>query len=269
MMEAGGAIQFVSQWGQEGTREIWVGKQSGETADKGVTKKAEDMVVSSLNPSPNNGKKYVALTFDDGPGKDTQEILDILKEKDVHATFFNLGLNAQNYPDLAKRVVNEGHEMASHTNQHMNLPKQDTETLRNEITSAQERIGAASGVSPQMIRAPYGAFTLKDWQRAGDLISCNVLWNIDTLDWKRPGAATITQTILSEAYNGAIILMHDGGGDRSQDVEALPGIIDGLKEQGYTFVTVTELMELDGCFPDAVVKGEVSVPEGCTIPPVE
>ena len=268
-METGGAIQFVSQWGKPGKREVWIGKQSGETADKGVTVEPVEMVISSYNAKPkDDGKKYIALTFDDGPGKDTGKILDILKEKGVHATFYNLGLNAETYPDLCRRVVDEGHELASHTNQHMNLPKQSTDTLRNEITSAADRLEKAGGVRPQMIRAPYGAFTQADWQRSGDLISCNVLWNIDTLDWKRPGAEALTQTVVKQAHNGAIVLMHDGGGDRSQNVEALPGIIDGLKEKGYTFVTVSELMKLDGRFPDAVVKGTVSVPEGCVIPPV-
>ena len=266
-METGGAIQFVSQWGKPGKREVWTGKVSGDTADKGVTEEPVEMVVSSYNANPQEeGKKYIALTFDDGPGKDTPEILDILKEKGVHATFYNLGLNAETYPELSKRVVDEGHELASHTNEHMNLPKQDKKTLRSEITSAADRIEKASGTRPQMIRAPYGAFTKAEWQRAGDLISCNVLWNIDTLDWELPGADAIKNTVVSNAYNGAIVLMHDGGGDRSQDVAALPGMIDALKEDGYTFVTVSELMELDGRFPDVVVKGEVKVPEGSVIP---
>ena len=263
-----GAVQFVSQWGKAGKKEVWTGRTSGEKVDKKVTEQPVDMVVSYINPKPQDGKKYLALTFDDGPSKYTGAILDILKEKGVHATFYNLGENAEQYPELCKRVVDEGHELASHTNQHMNLPEQDRDGLRNEITSAADRIEKASGTRPQMIRAPYGAFTSTEWGRAGDLISCNVLWNIDTLDWKRPGADVITQTVLGNAYNGAIALMHDGGGDRSQDVEALPGIIDGLQEAGYQLVTVAELMKLDGRFPDEVVSGTVSMPEDAAMPAV-
>ena len=261
-----GAIQFVSQWGKPGKKEVWTGKTSGEKVDKDVTEQPVDMVISYVNPKPQDGKKYLALTFDDGPSKYTGAILDILKEKGVRATFYNLGQNAEYYPDLCKRVVDEGHELASHTNQHMNLPEQDRDGLRSEISSAADRIEKASGTRPQMIRAPYGAFTSTEWARAGDLISCNVLWNIDTLDWKRPGADVIKQTVLENAYNGAIALMHDGGGDRSQDVEALPGIIDGLQQAGYELVTVGELMKLDGRFPDEVIKGTVSMPEGAEMP---
>ena len=261
-----GAIQFVSQWGKAGEKEVWTGKTSGEKVDKKVTKEPQNMVVSYLNPKPQDGKKYMALTFDDGPSEYTGKILDILKEKGVHATFYNLGENAENYAKLCKRVADEGHELASHTNQHMNLPEQDRDGLRSEISSAADRIEQASGSRPQMIRAPYGAFTTTEWGRAGDLISCNVLWNIDTLDWKRPGADAIVNAVVGNAYNGAIALMHDGGGNRSQDVEALPQIIDQLKEAGYQLVTVGELMKLDGRFPEEVVEGKVSMPEDAAMP---
>ncbi len=132
--------------------------------------------------------------------------------------------------------------------------------------SAADAIEQASGVRPQMIRAPYGAFTATEWARSADLISCNVLWNIDTLDWKLPGASSITNNVLTNAYNGAIALMHDGGGNRSQDVEALPAIIDGLRADGYELVTVSELMELDGRFPEDVVNGTVEMPEDAVLP---
>ena len=117
-----------------------------------------------------------------------------------------------------------------------------------------------------MMRAPYGAFTAQDWGRAGDLISCNVLWNIDTLDWKRPGADAIRSNVLNGAFNGAIVLMHDGGGDRSQDVEALPGIIDGLQKAGYQLVTVSELMGKDESFPPELVEGKVKMPKDAALP---
>ena len=247
-MKTGGAIQYISKKGKAGKKEVKRGVTSGETKDVKVLEKATDTVVESANADPKGGK-YVALTFDDGPSEYTADILEVLNEKGAKATFFNLGINAEEYPDLAKAVVDGGHELASHTNQHAYLPDEDTEGLRDEISSAFERIEKASGVKTTMMRAPYGAFTEKEWERAGDLISTNVLWNIDTLDWEMPGAKAITNEVLDNAYNGAIILMHDGGGDRSQDIDALPDIIDGLQEDGYQLVTVSELMELDGSFP--------------------
>lgn len=262
-MDGSGAIQFVSQWGKAGKKVVWTGEQSGETVDKEVIEEPVDMVVSALNPKPKGGKKYIALTFDDGPSGYTDDILAILKEKNAKATFFNLGGNAG---ARSKTVVDNGNQLASHTNQHMNLPTCDRDTLRSEITTAADAIEQASGVRPQMIRAPYGAFTATEWARSADLISCNVLWNIDTLDWKLPGASSITNNVLTNAYNGAIALMHDGGGNRSQDVEALPAIIDGLRVDGYELVTVSELMELDGRFPEDVVNGTVEMPEDAVLP---
>lgn len=264
--QAGGAIQFVSQWGRTGKKTVWTGEVSGEKVDREVVEPAQNMVVSSLNVRPEGDGKYIALTFDDGPSGYTQRILDILKERGAKATFFNLGSQVSGRPALAKAVLESGNELASHTNQHMNLPDCDRDTLRSEISSAFDAIEGAVGSRPQMIRAPYGAFTDVEWARAGDLISCNVLWNIDTLDWKRPGAQAIVDGVLSNAYNGAIALMHDGGGNREQDIEALPAIIDGLRAQGYELVTVSELMATDSRFPREVVEGAVKMPKDAALP---
>lgn len=267
-MEVGGAIQFVKQWGKNGKSATWIGEESGERVDKGVVEEPQDFIVTSANVSPSDDKKYMALTFDDGPSTYTEDILSILKEKGAKATFYNLGTNAGSYPDLTKEVLAADCELASHTNAHENLPTLGAEGLRAEISTAFDTIESASGTRPQMIRAPYGAFTVNEWVRAGDLISCNVLWNIDTLDWKRPGADAITNQILSQAFNGAIALMHDGGGNREQNIEALPAIIDGLQDAGYELVTVSELMALDDTFPEDVVNGTVKMPEDAVMPTV-
>ena len=266
-MEVGGAIQYVKQWGEAGEKAVWKGEKSGETVDKGVTKEPKNFVIGSRTPKPKGDKKYMALTFDDGPSQYTGKILDILKEKGVKATFYNLGENSGEYPELTKRLVDEGHELASHTNKHQNLPTLNKKGLRNEISSAFKTLEKNSGEQDvQMIRAPYGAFTKTEWLRASDIISCNVLWNIDTLDWKLPGADVIRDTVLDQAGNGYIALMHDGGGNREQDIKALPGIIDGLREKGYELVTVGELMRLDGTFPEEVVNGTVKQPKGAVVP---
>lgn len=263
--EGTGAIQFVSQWGKKGKKTVLTGEKSGETVDKEVVEAPVDMVVSYLNCKPKGSKKYIALTFDDGPSSYTQDILDILQRYGVKATFFNLGTQVNS---KSQAVLDAGCELASHTNAHQNLPECDRDTLRSEISTAFDALEGATGERPQMIRAPYGAFTATEWARSGDLISCNVLWNIDTLDWKLPGSGAITSEVLSNAYNGAIALMHDGGGNRSQDVEALPGIIEGLQADGYELVTVSELMELDGRFPEDVVNGTVKMPEDAVLPEV-
>ena len=259
-MESGGAVQFVSQWGRAGKKVVTVGDESGEEVDKEVVGPAQDMVVASRNVKPAGGK-YIALTFDDGPSGYTPDILKILKDKGAKATFYNLGSQEANYGKYAKQLVEDGHELASHTNAHQYLPNLDANALRAEISSAADALESAAGVRPQMIRAPYGAFTSTEWGRAGDIISCNVLWNIDTLDWKRPGADAIKAAVLNNAFNGAIVLMHDGGGNRQQDVEALPGIIDGLKAAGYELVTVSELLSHDEQFPKEVVEGTVTMPK--------
>lgn len=265
-MGKGGAIQYVAQWGKPGKKTVWRGKTSGEVVDREILAQPQNMVIASANPKPKDGKKYMALTFDDGPSKYTQQILDILKEHGAKATFFNVGTGAQSSPKLSKAVLDGGNELASHTNKHQNLPTLDRDALRGEITSAFDLLKDATGEKLQMIRAPYGAFTATEWARSADLISCNVLWNIDTLDWKRPGADAIVNGVLSHAYNGAIALMHDGGGDREQDIEALPRIIDGLHQAGYELVTVGELMKLDGGFPQDVIDGTVQMPKDAALP---
>lgn len=240
---AGGAIQRVRQHGRDGVREIWVGKKSGKKADKGVTEPPVDLVVEPLNPRP-AGRKVIALTFDDGPGPQSPAILDILRDKGVHATFFNLGSQAAAFPAVEQRALAEGHQIANHSNTHPDLTKLDKAAMRAEITGGFAGIKAASGVDTRILRAPYGAFGTKQWTDASDLIDMNVLWDIDTLDWKRPGPNAIHDAVLSNAHNGAIVLMHDGGGDRSQDVKALPRIIDDLRAQGYEFVTIDQLMQM-------------------------
>ncbi len=264
-MERGGAVQYVSQWGTTGKQKVQVGTVSGERVPGEVVEQGADMVVSSRNLAPKGGN-YVALTFDDGPSCYTPQILDVLTSRDARATFFCLGAQAQRDPDGVRALVDAGMEVASHTMSHENLPKLDRDALRSEISSAFDALEAAGGSRPQMIRAPYGAFTDVEWARSGDLISASVLWNVDTLDWKRPGADAIVSGVLDHVKNGSIVLMHDGGGDRSQDVEALPRIIDGLRERGFELVTVSELMRLDGTVPEAVWKGAVSMPDGSAMP---
>ena len=239
----GGSIQIKRSDGKDGVREVWVGRKSGKEVEKDVLEQPTDLLVESISPRP-AGRKVIALTFDDGPSKYSAPILDILRDKGVKATFFDLGQQAASYPAAEQRMKAEGHQVASHSNSHPNMPTLSRDELRADITAGFDNIKAASGVETRTMRAPYGAFGEQQWKDAGDLIDMNVLWDIDTLDWKLPGAQAIHDTVLSNAHNGAIVLMHDGGGDRSQDVEALPGIIDDLKKQGYQFVTIDQLLAM-------------------------
>lgn len=240
-----GIIQRFKQAGKNGTREVWVGAKSGVEVDKGVIEQSVDLVVESFNPRP-AGRKVVALTFDDGPSQYSDKVLDVLKEKKAKATFFDLGEQALAWPAVEKRMAAEGHQVASHSNTHPNMPDLSESAMRADIEDSFANIKTASGVSTTVFRSPYGAFGVKQWAAAGDLIGMNVLWDIDTEDWKLPGADAIHDAVLDNAHNGAIVLMHDGGGDRSQTVEALPKIIDDLRKAGYEFVTIDQLIQLSG-----------------------
>lgn len=240
-----GVIQKLRQVGKEGASEIWTGQTSGEKVDKNVVEKPQDLIVDTFSPKPAN-RKVIALTFDDGPSQYSGPILDILKQEGVKATFFDIGTGAAAYPQFEQRMVAEGHQVASHSNTHPDMKKLNPDQLRADITQGFANIKAASGVSTKMLRAPYGNFGADQWRYTNGLIDSNVIWTIDTKDWKMPGAPAISNAALSKAYNGAVILMHDGGGDRTEDIAALPGIIDGLKAQGYEFVTIDQLMAMNG-----------------------
>ena len=237
---------MVKTRGKDGKREIWVGDISKKRTTKRVVAQPVDAQIVGVSPRP-QGHKVIALTFDDGPsGQYTAPILDILKQKGVKATFFDVGQYSVQYPALEKRMVAEGHEVASHSNTHPFMPKMKRDALRAEITAGLANMKKASGVSTRMMRSPYGSFTVDQWKDVYDLIDYNVLWSIDTEDWRHPGAQAIHDAVLNHAYNGAVVLMHDGGGNRDQDIQALPGIIDDLKAQGYEFVTISGLLKLAG-----------------------
>lgn len=188
-------------------------------------------------------EKCIALTFDDGPDKRyTTAILDILKEKDVKATFFVVGLQASKYPDVLKRIDDEGHAIGNHTYNHKDLSKQTKETIMDEMLTTDEAIKEAIGYTPTLFRAPYGAVNetvkaiMKDNNR--EMIS----WNVDTRDWAGTSSADMLSMIKKKAKPGAVILMHSFGNKHIQNtVKALPGIIKELEDMGYKLVTIDEL----------------------------
>src|SRR5437870_565340 len=192
----------------------------------------------------------VALTFDDGPDPEwTPKILDVLKAAKVKAAFFLVGVNAERYPNLVRRIVAEGHEIGNHTYYHPNLALCWPEHVRLELNATQLLLETITGRSTTLFRPPYAADTqpsqlseLTPLQIAQDLDYLVVLENIDPQDWARPGADIILQRVKQQRRDGSIILLHDAGGDRSQTVAALPRILDWLHTRGDTIVSLSTLL---------------------------
>ncbi len=204
------------------------------------------------------GEHQVALTFDDGPDpKWTPQVLDILKANGIKATFFLVGVNAEKYPDLVRRIVAEGHEIGNHTYYHPNLSICWPEHIRLELNATQLLIETITGRSTTLFRPPYNADTspssladLAPLRIANEMNYLVVLENIDPQDWARPGADVILERIKQQRRDGSIILLHDAGGDRSQTIAALPQIIDWLHVRGDTIVPLSALL---GSSRDAVM----------------
>jgi len=192
----------------------------------------------------NTEDKIIALTFDDGPHpKYTAAILDLLAKYDAKATFFIIGKNAEKYPEVVLRSYSEGHELANHTFSHPF--KVSVAELQKELRQTKEIIYSITGFSPALFR-PVGGNYNDSMINAAVKDGYKVVmwsWHQDTQDWKQPGVKKITQKVLKGSKPGDVILFHDGGGDRSQTIKALEEILPVLKKQGYTFVTISELIE--------------------------
>jgi peptidoglycan/xylan/chitin deacetylase (PgdA/CDA1 family) len=190
-------------------------------------------------------KREVALTFDDGPSPYTPQVLRVLQRLHAPATFFVIGREAQAYPKFVAAEARDGFEVGDHTETHPFLAALSPAAQRAQITDAANAIHRAGAPYPKLWRPPYGSFgstTLQTLRRVGMLM---VLWSVDTSDYARPGVARIVFAAVSGASPGAIILMHDGGGPRSETVAALPRIIAGLRQHHFKLVTVAQLIADD------------------------
>ncbi|WP_350274166.1 polysaccharide deacetylase family protein [Kribbella sp. HUAS MG21] len=191
----------------------------------------------SKTPLPS---KYVVLTFDDGPDPEyTPKVLDILAKYDAKATFFEIGQNVRKHPALTKRIHAAGHSVQNHTWTHADLRTLSATAFRQQLASTDEAIRAQTGSTPACLRPPYGGVNATVRQRARALGKDLVVWTVDSRDWTKPGTTAIVQRVLKNVHNGSVILMHDGGGNRTQTVAALPAILQALKAQGYGFRTLT------------------------------
>lgn len=188
-------------------------------------------------------QKAIALTFDDGPWPEsTVKILDILKKNDIKATFFWVGRYLKTYPELGKKVATAGHAIGNHTWNHKYF-KYSQDAAAKEIDRTSSLIEEVTGIKMSMFRPPGGVLTNGLAHYAQKKKYAVVMWSVDSLDW-RNSMQSLQENVLRQASSGGIVLMHDGGGNRSKTVEALPNIIAELRKQGYKFVTVPELLQM-------------------------
>ena len=187
----------------------------------------------------------IALTFDDGPNPPyTSQILAILQQYGVPATFFVIGSQAAAHPDLVQQESRQGNSVGNHTWTHpLDLTTLPPKEVRAQLQSASDEIEADTGLSPTLFRPPGGNFNGEVQSLAASLGLSTILWNVDPRDWSRPGTDKIIQNILDTTHNGSIILLHDGGGDRSETAAALPTIITTLEQRGFQFVTIPRMMQ--------------------------
>ena len=181
-------------------------------------------------------RRVVALTFDDGPSEYTPRFLDVLREKGVPGTFFEIGQEMAGREGTMRRILAEGDEIGDHTMNHVELPGYA------QIAGAAARIESATHFEPCLFRPPGGAVDAGVIATAGSLGMRTINWDVDPRDWSTPGAGAIYSTIVGTVQPGSIILMHDGGGPRGETLAALPRVIDALRARGYGFATVSQLL---------------------------
>ncbi len=193
-----------------------------------------------------NNEKVIALTFDDGPWKETTpQMLDILKQNNIKATFFWVGTSIQENPEMAKRVVADGHAIGNHTWHHW-YKQMDTATAKSEIDKTADLIYKTTGAKTTLFRPPGGYLNNGLAAYAKSQNYTVVMWSQTSADTDPKAKYEVfVKNVLRDAKPGSIVLMHDGGGDRRRTVQALPKIISGLKEKGYRFVTVPEILEMN------------------------
>ncbi len=190
-----------------------------------------------------DGEMKIALTFDDGPHpKKTPQILDVLSQYGIHATFFAIGQNIEYYPEVAKRILSDGHEIGNHTFSHPNLNRTQKALLSKEMFECENTFKQILNYKSNLFRPPEGVVDEYIRTLASDMGYDVILWSVDTRDWAGTSTEKIVSGILENIEPGDIILMHDYTGKNCHTIEALKSIIPKLIEKGYTFVTVSELI---------------------------
>lgn len=187
----------------------------------------------------------IALTFDDGPGPYTPEVLSVLERFHVHATFFAIGKMLRYFSASTVREIKDGDVIGDHTETHPEMATLSAHDQHEELFEQIARIELLGGRRPVLFRPPYGSFNATTMRELRSLHLLMVLWSVDASDYLQPGVPVIVQRALAGAHPGAIILLHDAGGDRTQTVAALPTIIRDLRARGFRLVTVPQLLKDD------------------------
>jgi peptidoglycan/xylan/chitin deacetylase (PgdA/CDA1 family) len=213
---------------------------------------------------------YIAMTFDDGPhATNTPKLLEIAAKRHIKLTFFVLGECVEQNPTGLQREVAEGHEIGNHSWSHPNLAKLSDEAVRSQLKRTDDLIVKTAGVKPKLMRPPYGELTKRQRVLVNHDFGYKViLWDVDPLDWKRPGPSVVARRIIAGARPGSIILSHD---IHPPTIEAMPQVFDALLAKGFKFVTVSELLAMNkgGERPEVVNHPEArSNPPTTTVPVV-
>ncbi|HEY9419183.1 MAG TPA: polysaccharide deacetylase family protein [Candidatus Udaeobacter sp.] len=184
---------------------------------------------------------YIAMTFDDGPSATlTPKLLDLLAAHHIKATFFVIGENVAEHPEVVARAAREGHEIGNHSWSHPNFGKMSDESVRRQLQQTDDAIKNATGKRPMLMRPPYGSITTREKRWIHDEFGYDIiLWDVDPYDWKRPGPSVVRNRILKETRPGSIVLSHD---IHPGTIEAMPSTLDALEAKGFRFVTVSELI---------------------------
>jgi peptidoglycan-N-acetylglucosamine deacetylase len=187
-------------------------------------------------------RKLVALTFDGGPSAFTPQIDRILQRKHVRSTFFWVGSRIDGFERVVKRVSRQGHEIANHSWFHDDLTVLPAVEIRRQLARTNRLIARLTGKRPKVFRPPYGAVNAEVRRVAAELRMRTVTWDVDSIDWTSPGCELIATKVRREVRHRSIVLLHDGGGNRTQTVCALPRVIHDLRVRGYRFATVTQVL---------------------------
>ncbi|MGK5692013.1 polysaccharide deacetylase family protein [Streptomyces sp. URMC 128] len=229
-----------TQTGREGELAAWI--ESSAASERELTAAGRFFSHGSRD------RRQVALTFDDGPLPPfTGRILDTLERYGVPATFFCVGINAGGFAEDLTRMREQGHAIGNHTWSHPFLPELSRPQLAEQINRTAEAIAEASGgAAPRLFRPPYGSRTPQVMGWLSEFDATTVLWDVAPDDWALRRAGAIARDVLADVRPGSVILLHDGGGDRTPTVESLPLIIEGLLERGYEFVRVDDMLAHTG-----------------------
>ena len=251
---------------------------------------AQDSGLGATSPTPNPPSTekitftevnvdgpYIAMTFDDGPhATNTAKLLKMAAERHIKLTFFVIGECVEQNPDVLRQEVAEGHEIGNHSWSHPNLARLSDEGLRTQLQRTEDMIGKTAGIKPKLMRPPYGELTKRQRILANHEFGYRViLWDVDPLDWKRPGSDVVAQRIIAGARPGSIILSHD---IHSPTIAAMPQVFDELLAKGFKFVTVSELLAMDkgGERPEVAKTPQARlsprghfVPSSATVPEVQ